>query len=55
MGATCTDAAKARTRRGRQSPTFAAMRSQMIAAMSGPPRRRMILIPVGEVTLISVR
>ncbi len=35
--------------------TLVAMLSQIIAAMSGPPSRRMMRMPVGEVTLISVR
>ena len=35
--------------------SFASMRSQITAAMSGPPSRLMMRMPVGEVTLISVR
>jgi hypothetical protein len=34
---------------------FASMQSQIIAAMSGPPSRLMARMPVGDVTLISVR
>jgi hypothetical protein len=44
-----------RLERQRLSASFASMRSQIIAAMSGPPRRLMARMPVGEVTLISVR
>jgi hypothetical protein len=36
-------------------PSFASMQSQIMAAMSGPPSRLMARMPVGEVTLISVR
>jgi len=35
--------------------SFASMRSQIMAAMSGPPKCLMARMPVGEVTLISVR
>ena len=34
---------------------FASMVSQILAATSGPPSRAMARMPVGEVTLISVR
>jgi hypothetical protein len=35
--------------------SFASMQSQITAAMSGPPNRLMMRMPVGDVTLISVR
>ncbi len=35
--------------------TFFSTTSQIMAAMSGPPKSRTCLMPVGEVTLISVR
>ena len=35
--------------------TFASITSQIMAAMSGPPNCATCLMPVGEVTLISVR
>ncbi len=34
---------------------LASMQSQITAAMSGPPNRLMMRMPVGDVTLISVR
>jgi hypothetical protein len=34
---------------------FASMASQIFAAISGPPSRAMARMPVGDVTLISVR
>ncbi len=40
---------------GAYRPSFAVMQSQIAAAMSGPPSRLMARMPVGEVTLISVR
>ena len=36
-------------------PTFASITSQIMAAMSVPPNCAICLMPVGEVTLISVR
>jgi hypothetical protein len=41
--------------RFRPRPTFASTTSQIIAAMSGPPNCAIWRMPVGEVTLISVR
>ena len=35
--------------------TFPSIESQIIAAMSGPPKSRTWRMPVGDVTLISVR
>ncbi len=35
--------------------SFASMQSQITAAISGPPKRLMMRMPVGDVTLISVR
>ena len=35
--------------------TFFSITSQIMAAMSGPPKAAICLMPVGEVTLISVR
>jgi hypothetical protein len=35
--------------------SLASMQSQITAAMSGPPNRLMMRMPVGDVTLISVR
>ena len=39
----------------RQAGTFASTASQNSAAMSGPPKRFTSRMPVGDVTLISVR
>lgn len=42
-------------RRESSQPRLAAITSQIFAATSGPPSRAMARMPVGDVTLISVR
>ena len=44
-----------RCHRFRSRATFASITSQIMAAMSLPPNCAICLMPVGEVTLISVR